>query len=471
MDTNEEFLRSIIEGTTTKAEVKVSADLMNAVLILGIPKAGEKYTKDDILKLLNENNVSFGIDLDMIDKAIDEKLYGQEIDIAKGKASINGNNGEFKFEFDMDIKEKPTLLPDGSVDYLNTQYYQTVKAGDLIARYIPAGKGIDGITVTGKVIQGLKGKELPTIKGNGFKISEDKREYYASVDGKVEYKEGRLTVSNMLTINHDVDFVSGNIDFVGDVEIYGDVVTGMVIKANGDVIINGHVEGAIIVASGDVILKNGLQGNGKALIHAGGKVQGKFFESGKIIANGDLFSNSIMNCDIDVQGAIEVQGKYGAIIGGRVKSLKGIKATALGNMTEKITIVEAGIDKKLVLRCLDLNKLISKVNEEIALLEKSLAMFDQILKDKGISNSQDPRKTKILRAKILKSTELKEYLDEREILTHKIEEAETADIRVTGSANRGVSITINSFNYKVIEGVKGVRYLVRNGQVEQYSLV
>ena len=40
-------------------------------------------------------------------------------------------------------------------------------------------------------------------------------------------------IEKVLIIKGDVDLISGNVDFVGDVHVKGDVASGMVIKAKG----------------------------------------------------------------------------------------------------------------------------------------------------------------------------------------------------------------------------------------------
>ena len=64
-------------------------------------------------------------------------------------------------------------------------------------------------------------------------MSEDGNTYYAAIDGKVEYCNYDLRIVNVLDISGDVDLNIGNIDFNGDVNITGNVITGVTIRAMG----------------------------------------------------------------------------------------------------------------------------------------------------------------------------------------------------------------------------------------------
>ena len=58
---------------------------------------------------------------------------------------------------------------------------------------------------------------------------------------------------NVLDISGDVDLNIGNIDFNGDVNITGNVITGVTIRAMGSIYIGGYVEGAVIKSNKDIV--------------------------------------------------------------------------------------------------------------------------------------------------------------------------------------------------------------------------
>jgi len=127
----------------------------------------------------------------------------------------------------------------------------------------------------------------------------------------VTYKDERLLVENELLIDGDVSLATGDINFSGNIHIRGNVLTGVVVaSAKGDVIVDGYVEACQIYAGGSVVMKNGMQGNGKGKIIAGGSVSGKFFERVTIESGMDVHANAIMNSDITAVQDIVVSGKF-----------------------------------------------------------------------------------------------------------------------------------------------------------------
>ena len=142
------------------------------------------------------------------------------------------------------------MLEDGSVDYKNMELFEAVEKDKLIAEYHSATRGVFGYDVTGQLIAPKKGKELPPLHGQGFMVSEDKREYYALVSGIIELEEESrsLNIRNLYTVPGNVDASTGNINFNGDVNIMGNVEPGFTVDAAGSVVVDGHCEGGKIYA-------------------------------------------------------------------------------------------------------------------------------------------------------------------------------------------------------------------------------
>ena len=60
----------------------------------------------------------------------------------------------------------------------------------MVAEYFPATAGTFGYDVTGQMISPKRGKELPALRVIGVRVSEDKKKYYADIDGIIEWHEG-----------------------------------------------------------------------------------------------------------------------------------------------------------------------------------------------------------------------------------------------------------------------------------------
>ncbi len=107
-----------------------------------------------------------------------------------------------------------------------------------------------------------------------------------------------------------------------------------------------------------------------------------------------------MDCSVICHGQIRLTGRKGSIIGGKVQAIRGLIATSLGNDAEKRTeiFVGAGIDVYSRLRVME--KKIETTREELAKIEEGLEKFEILSKERGVSYTNDPRRTSLLRIKI-----------------------------------------------------------------------
>lgn len=60
----------------------------------------------------------------------------------------------------------------------------------------------------------------------------------ATMDGHLEYSNGAFYVRPVLEIRGDVDYSTGNIDFIGDVQIAGDVRENFSVRATGSITVD-----------------------------------------------------------------------------------------------------------------------------------------------------------------------------------------------------------------------------------------
>lgn len=461
-------MASNLEGN--KSTVRISEEKDRAFLLLCPPEEGYEYRTSDLEEILEKNSVKAGIKTAVLQRMIDEKKYLEEELVAETMLPRDGIPGNFKFLFNTEADRKPKILPDGSVDYSSIQEVETVSEGDVIVEYTPATKGMDGMDVYGNALGARPGKELPQIKGKGFLVSEDKRVYTAEMTGKITYLNDRLVITNLLEIDGDVTHVTGNVDFTGDVVIKGNVVTGMTVRAAGNITVNGHVEGAVLQAGKDIILKNGMQGGGKGEIHCRGNVSGKFFEQTEIECKGNVNANAILNCNIMAEGEIKVSGKLGVIVGGKTHAICGVSATTIGNMSEVKMEIIVGVNSEIYARIGALEARIKPLAEEKEKLEAGLVKIDKILKAKPNPDMQ-AKKMQILRMKISRESELNTLNEEKMKYEKWIENAQNARLVVEKSIYRGTKLTINGVQQIIESENYHVTYCRRGGELEFYANV
>lgn len=451
-----------------KSKVRVSETRTEAYLSLCPPEEGTEYRASDLEEILEGNGVVAGIDRKRLQHIIDEKRYFQEELVAETKPAVDGVSGRFEFLFNTEAERKPKILPDGSVDYSSISEVETVKEGDEIVHYYPATKGEDGMDVYGNVITAKPGRELPTIKGKGFLLSEDKRIYTAAITGKITYQGERLIITNLLEIDGDVTHATGSINFAGDVVIRGNVVTGMTVQATGNITVNGYVEAAVLYAGKDVILKNGMQGGGRGEVHCKGSVSGKFFEQTEIRAGGNVNANAILNCTIMAEGKVTVSGKLGVIVGGRTHAICGISATTIGNMSEVKMELIVGVDNTVYIKMGELEERIKPLLEEKRRIEEGINKINTILEKQEMPELQG-KKLQLLRAKISRESEITTLVEEKEKYETWIANAQNAKLIVQKSIYRGSKLTINGIQRMIESENYNVTYCRRGGEVEFYA--
>ena len=452
-------------------EITFSNDESEAFLcIITTDKDKSDYTVDDLVKRLHKAGVVKGIDEAELQKIIDERIFNIPVKVAEGKKAVDGIDGWYEFLFETEIDTKPKILEDGSVDYSEYGDVPTVEEGQTVVIYHPAIPSEDGISVKGETIIAKKGKELARLNGRGFIYDNEKKEYYAKYDGKITYRDDRLQIESELLIEGDVSFTTGDVTFQNDIHIRGNVLTGVkVISERGSIIVDGYVESAIIKAKKDIVLKNGMQGNGKGYLEAGGDVTGKFFEQVQIKCGNDINANAIMNSEIECGQDVLVSGKYGIIIGGKVSATRYIHATIIGNMSEVKTMLCAGVDGDLFALLTKCEQDISETGKELSKISNVLEQV-QILIDKTGRTDLLEKKMTLMRAKIEKDTKLSELTKKKQDIVEKMGKANLAKVTIEKIIYPGNVITINGVKAIVTEEERHVEYARRGAGIIVYKI-
>ncbi len=428
-------------------------------------------TKRDVVWKLAEEKVRGGIIHKNISRMLEEKDITKTYLVAECNKPVDGKDGWFEFLFDTDVDTKPKILEDGSVDYSAYGNLPSVEENDKLVIYHPATASRDGENFWGERILAQKGKELAKLRGKGFYVSDDGREYFAKTAGRVKYEDERLIVEDVLEIRGDASISTGDIQFINDIHVFGNVLTGVRIHSSkGSIIVDGYVEAAELSAKCDVVLKNGMQGNNKGVIHAGGSVSGKFFEQVSINSGGDVNANAIMNSYVSAKQDIIVSGKFGIIIGGEVKAEREISATIIGNMSEVKTTVRAGIDGNPMVELVQLEKDYAAAETEQQRFAEALDRLEMLLA-KSSDEELNMKKIKLIRQKINQEQVLIRLEKERENLTEQIARMHSAKITILKVVYPGTSLSVNGRNTRVKEEVNSIEVVSKSGGIQMISLI
>lgn len=444
--------------TEQKPIVRIAYDEMEAYILLPQPEPDEVYNLEQLKAALVQSGVSVGIMEEQLKQLVDDGIYNVEVTVAQGIRPVDGVDGRYDYNFNANLDNKPKILPNGSVDYWSVHSIEAVVAGQVIAIYHPAIEGRDGMTVKGKIVQARHGREQMPIKGKGFERLNDNLTYIASIDGKIEMMNDRITVLPVHEVYGNAELAAGNIDFRGDIVIHGNVENGVVLRATGTITVDGVVEGCTLEAGKDIIIRSGMLGGNKASVKTKGGVTAKFIEYTSIECEGDLQADVLMDCNVKCQGKVILNGSRGSIIGGNTHAIKGVEATTLGNDAEKRTTIYVGAGIEVYSRLRVLEKKIEVTQEELGKIEEGLKQFDIFQKERGVDCSKDPRRTALLRTKIKDAAVLASDIEEARKLRSIAEGARGACVSVVKEVYPGVVINIDELKYALKNVGRGIEF-------------
>ena len=429
--------------------------------------AGNIVTEDDIYKALKKRGIVNGIKRGAITEMIRKRRMNEKILIAEGTPAEDGKNGWFEFFVRLDLPRIPAPLPDGGVDYVNIEAFEMVDEGEKIAVYHPAEKGKDGENVFGEVIHANEGAEKKPLKGKGFTIAPDGVTYLSNMNGKFEYVNGQIIISNMIIVREDVTAVTGKLEVDGSVYVIGSVYSGGYISATGDIIVEHNVEACKLVAGGNVMIKKGSCSKNDCFIEAGGEVSGSFFEAANIDAGSNIRANYIMNSNINTMEKVFVSGSKGMLLGGRTRAVKGVDTYNLGNKSHIKTVLEVGKNALYNRQQAMFERKREQILDELMMLEDR---WNSILQTLPPDKEDAEELIKKLNAAIVaKDHELADLDAEVSKLANMTDQDMKAVI-VRGNAYEGSIVEISTIRYILPSHVSRIVFKLRNKSVVMVKL-
>lgn len=336
--------------------------------VLVLPPVGEgaELTRQGLAAALAGAKVSYGVNEELLDQLPQrEDRYFKLFLAARGTAPVAGENGVVRDHYSRASSHELPVDEYDRVDYTAVGNTQNIEKDSVICDIVPPTLGVPGKNVLGKELPCTNGIPAVPPMGRNTYLSEDGAQLLAGKTGSLEFHGNKFRINPVIQISGDVDYSTGNVNFLGDVHITGDVCSGFTVRAMGSVKVDGVVGACTLESGGDLILAKGIQGNGQAVIRAHGDVYAKFLENCSVYARQDLHSDCIVNCQVYCDGSVYVKTGRGAIIGGRTWAGKMVEATTLGTRAEARTTLTLG-----GMPCEDVEREI--MAEEIAGYEKEL---------------------------------------------------------------------------------------------------
>lgn len=447
----------IILDDEINAEVSDQGMTASIVLFPGEP-GGKQLSREKIFELLkDQHKIVFGVDPGEIDRILKDHIYDELVVIAKGKEPVRGADGRLTYHFTIEQREKTYKVEeDGRINFRERSKIESVKEGDVLVSRTMAGAGEPGMDVYGRPIAAQKGKEVALPGGKNVVYSDDKLSLLAKFSGHIEIINDKIFISPTYILHGDVDMKVGNIDFDGDVQITGNVGSEFIVRATGNITINGVVEAATIEAGGDVILKKGIQGADKGMIRAKGSLYSLFIHRTDVEVEHKVVADIILHSKIKCEGEVELTDKNGLLVGGNLSAGKMLVARVIGAESGVSTKIKLGISPKKRERYF-------KIGEELEQIRSGVERMDRALKSTvgqltGLEIRMEVTKKMLSLRK--EQVEMERELHELEA---QIAGAKDGNVHVLNKVYPGARISIGASVYDVKNEEMFVTYHVREG--------
>ena len=367
---------------SAKPSLEIRTDGLSATVSLRPPrKGGGVPSAEEIIRFLSDSGVVAGIVRAGVDRLAGGGVYDTAIVVAEGKAPKQGLPERADVLFEPQPGRPYIFRTDGSTDLKELNYVQDRKAGDVLARILPAEDPVDGLSIFGAAIPaGAEEATLAVEPGDNTEYSTTGTEIIALIDGNAFLEENRVCVEPLVRVDR-VDYETGNIHFDGSVIVKGRIADGFTIEAGGSVEIGECVGRALVSAGRDVLLKGGMNGDGEGTIKATGSITSKYIENARISCGRDLLVQELLlNSDFVVGANLVLRGRRGELLGGSGVVGGNLWCKQLGSQAEVQTRVSVGIQPAVLQEFVNLKMAVEeksleldKVRNEILGLEKLLS--------------------------------------------------------------------------------------------------
>ncbi len=455
-----------------RAIIEISEDKLQAFLSYEPALGGQELTLAALQQLLQDEGIVQGIKEEKLKKIIKHREVVDRMLIAEGKPPQPGRDAELVYQFEHRTESVGTEREDGSINFYDLGLITNVQPGDVLVIKKDPKPGLPGKGVTGEELLPPEPRDRKLPVGKNVEAKDDNT-LIAKIAGQVVLENEKIHILPVHEVNGDVNLSTGNIEFVGNVHVKGDVTEGFSIKAQGNVEIRGHVSVADIEAGGDVIIHKGYIGKHKSQIKAGGDVRIKFVENAIISAGKSIFiTDAVMHSNLSAGDCIEVTKKKGLIVGGVTKARSTIEANIVGSTLATNTQLEVGIDPKLKLK---VKELLGEVNDDKQNLQKTERALAILEKLNGQLNGLPQQK--LVMYKQLQDTrkELERNIEEKQLELRYIEQknndANIGYVVVKKKVYPGVKIIIGNSQMNTHNEINtGTKFMEDEGEVRKYSL-
>jgi uncharacterized protein (DUF342 family) len=354
-------------------ELKVTPDKMKMFLDL-VPHLTPVVFFDDIMNILTGAFPTTVFDKRVVSDVVSLIGLGKPIlnrRVSVGTEPTNGSDGKilllvrpYNGVGEQDQRE------DIKFSFSQVHLFDNISEERVVARLYPPKAGKDGLDVLGNII---KPKAVNTVKisldkslviqpSNNTDDSESSFEnVIAKQSGLLINESSQLKISEDLTIKGNVDYHTGDIDFIGRIIVNGNIQPGFKVKGSKGILIKGDCQKAVLDSQdGDIEIKGFCV---ESEITAAKNVNLNIVHQSKIRAGGLLSINK--ECiDSTLRTEKYVKCTQGRIIGGHLFTVFGLEVKELGGEAQNTTDVIFGS--------------IPEIHEDFSLLVSKIKSYKEV---------------------------------------------------------------------------------------------
>ncbi len=324
-------------------DLQISEDRVQAWM--RVPKSVQGTSDVAPVKaLIKKRGIKRGI---AADKEIQEFMKNctdphEKFIVAQGIPPSVGKPAEIIYNFNTQSDSAGVINEDGSIDFTARGDSPFVKKGSVLAEKKPMEQPKSGIDIFGETLLVGDVDDVPLEGGEGVELSEDGLKLTATITGQPNIDiKGVISVLESFTVNGDVDFKTGNINFNGNVIVKGNVKAGFMVEC--EELIANEINGGIVKTRGDLKVSNGIV---NADIQTEGSIQAKFLNKTKLYGYGDMMvTREIMESYIAISGALN--NETGRITASTIAARKGMSVKQIGTEKAEYSTIKTGADDHL----------------------------------------------------------------------------------------------------------------------------
>ncbi len=451
-------------------DVYVTKDRLSASLTVKNNKDldSEHITFQSLQDWLQTKKIVFGVDYQALQFICDNpRNVTYPIQIAKGIHPENGRDGYLINEAGKEEQAEKTD-EDHPFNFRNILKIPSVASGQMIATIVPPTAGIPGKDVYGNLVHAKLGKQLRLRPGKNVLFQHNK--IWATTDGQISISSNSVNVFPVFEVKGDLDLNTGNIDFIGNVVIDGNVPSEYEIKAGGDVKITGLVEGATIEAQGSIHISGGIAGQKKAVVKAGVDLHTQYVNQAIVFAGNDIgVDQFIMHSEVTAGNRLLCPKAH--IIGGKTSAGFSIEAREIGNQHFARTELFIGLASEVIEQERRIVNEIKNMKDSLTKLSVLKGRLEERKRLVGkLTASEEGMLTKQHDTAIVFVRKLTELEKELELIHEQMHQTEQGFVSVHDQMYPNNVVTFSKYSKVIQQPLTYVKLYVDQGEIASVPL-